>query len=183
MKKTYLLIACIAVLLAGGLYYLLREDAAPPQTQEAGTGTSANAMFVGNTIVEEEGGKRIWELTAEKIEMEPNSDKVRLTNIKGTFYKKDGGTIVITAPDALTDTKTRDVFLTGNVKAVSNDGATFTAREAHWAGQDRRFFGSGDVRLTRDDTVITGDRMESDENMAKVRVEGNAHVVKGGASN
>lgn len=183
-KTTYLLIACLVVLLAGGMYYFLKEEApAPPQTQETGTNTAANAMFVGNSIVEEQNGKRIWELSAEKIEVEPNTNKLKLTNIKGIFYKDDGGTIEVTAPEAIMDTKTRDVVMTGSVKAVSSDGATFTAREARWAGQDRRFFGSGDVRLTRDDTVITGDRIESDANMAKVRVEGNAHVVKGGASN
>lgn len=184
-KTTYLLVACMVALLAGGLYYFLREEAAPlpRQQQETGTEAAANPLLVGNSIVEEQNGRRIWELSAEKIEMGSETNLLTLTNIKGIFYKDDGGTIEVTAPGAFVDTKTRDVTMTGSVKAVSSDGATFTAAEAHWAGQERHFSGNGNVRITRDDTVITGDRMESDANLEKVRVEGNAHVVKGGASN
>ena len=59
-------------------------------------------------------------------------------------------------------------------------GPAFTAAEARWASQERRLYGSGGIRLTREDAVITGDRIESDDKLAKVKVTGNARAVKGG---
>lgn len=182
-KSTYLVIACLVAFLVGGVYYFVKEEApeSPKQAQEASE-PAAKPFFTGNAIVEEQDGKRLWELTAETIEIDPNTKQARLVNIKGVFYQDKGGKIEITAPGAVMDTKTKDITMTGNVKAVSSDGATFTANEALWKGKDRMLFGTGGVTLTRDDTVIIGDKLESDANMEKVRVQGNARVIKGGAS-
>ena len=169
------------ILLVGGLYYFTKEEPANPlQTaQEAG---DAKPVFIGNSIVEEDNGKRLWELKAERMEVDPQTNAVKMFNLKGIFYKEDGSSIEITAPEANLDTKTKDILMAGNIKAVSSEGATFTAREARWEGKKRILYGTGDVTLTKDDTVITGDQIESDAKMEKVKVEGNARVVKGGAS-
>lgn len=181
-NKKVLVILCIVLLLVGGVYYFTQNESGnPPQTaQESG---DAKPVFVGNQIIEEDHGKRLWELVAERIEIDPDTKKARMFNLKGIFYKEDGGTIEITAPEATMDNNTKDILMSGNVKAVANDGATFTAREARWDGKQRYFYGTGGVTLTKEDTVITGDQIESDANMEKVKVEGNARVVKGGASN
>jgi len=38
------------------------------------------------------------------------------------------------------------------------------------------------VLLTKDDTIMTGDNIESDADMAKIKVYGHAKIIKGGAS-
>ncbi|MEN6412067.1 MAG: LPS export ABC transporter periplasmic protein LptC [Veillonellales bacterium] len=186
MKKTsYLAIVCVVLFLAGGIYYFIKEEPlnSPSAGQEAKGDPASTATFVNSLLIEEENGKRIWELTADSIEMEPNTKQATLMNLAGIFYQDNGGTIHITAPWATMDTKTKNIVLTGSVRAVASDGTELNAREARWDGQTRCFYADGDVTVTRDDTIISGNQLESDVDLEKIKVQGNARVRKGGASN
>jgi LPS export ABC transporter protein LptC len=178
-NKKLWIIACAIILVIGSVYYFSADNDDQQQTaQDAG---DTKPVFIGNEIIEEENGKRLWELKAERTEIDPQTKAVKMLNLKGTFYKDDGSSIQIIAPEANIDLNSKDILMVGNVKAITSDGATFTAREARWEGKKRYFYGTGGVTMTREDTVITGDKIESDANMEKVKVEGNARVVKGGA--
>lgn len=183
-KKNYMLIAAVLIMLIAGIYYILKdEDPSQPPAQATNTDQPANMSYSGNSIVEEQDGKRLWELGAETIEIDPNTKQAKIKNLKGVFYQDNGGKLEIVALQAFYDTKTRDIVMNGQIKAVSTDGAIFTAENARWTGSDRRIYGSGGITVIRDDTVITGDRVESDANMQKVKVEGNARIRKGGSAN
>ncbi|SDM85082.1 LPS export ABC transporter protein LptC [Dendrosporobacter quercicolus] len=182
MKKAYLLIACLAVAAGLGLYYFL-QDEAPPVQQPEPVQTTSNIVYSGNSIVEEQDGKRLWELSAGTIEIDPAANQARMNDLKGVFYQDNGGKLEIVALQAVYDHKSRDITMNGQIKATTTDGAAFTAGKARWSGADRRFYGSGGIMMTRDDTVIVGDQMESDVDMNKVTVTGNARIRKGGAGN
>lgn len=181
-KNTYLISACIIIILAGCLYYFLKDE---PFIQKETTGAPqeeqvSTMSYVGNSIVEEKNGKKLWELAAETIEIDANTKNVMLKNIKGTFYQDNGGKIDITAPMATMDNKTKDIAMTGKVNAIASDGSTFVAQEARWSDAKQLFFGSGDIVVTKDDTVMSGDKIESDKNMVKIKVSGHAKILKGG---
>ena len=184
-KKNYMFIAAVLIMLIAGTYYILKdEDPNQPPAQATNTDQPTSMSYSGNSIIEEQDGKRLWELGAETIEIDPNTKQAKIKNLKGVFYQDNGGKLEIVALQAVYDTKTRDIVMSGQIKAVSSaDGATFTAENARWAGTSRRIYGSGGVTVTRDDTVITGDRVESDANMQKIKVEGNARIHKGGSAN
>lgn len=184
MKKTTgAMIACVVIFLVSSLYYFLKDEPIvpkPPVVEPQNQQTSTMS-YVGNSIFEEKDGKRLWELKAEAIEIDPETKNIRLKNLIGTFYQDKGGKIDITAPEAFIDSKTRDIMMSIKVHAVASDGGTFTANETRWSSKERHFYGAGDVILTKDDTVMTGDKIESDANMNKVKMSGNAKVIKGGA--
>ena len=79
------------------------------------------------------------------------------------------------------DNKTHDIIITEKVIATRNDGSNFTADQVLWQNSIQKFSGEGNIKIVQADTVITGDKMETDSGMNKVKVEGNAHVIKGGA--
>ena len=183
-KTTYLLSACVIIILIGSLYYFFKDE---PFHQKEATGTpkeeqATTMSYVGNSIIEEKDGKKVWELAAENIEIDANTKNIMLKNIKGTFYQDNGGKIDITAPVATMDSKTKDIVMSGKVRATSSDGATFVAEETHWSGQKQLFYGAGDVVVTKDDTVMSGDKIESDKNMIKIKVSGHAKILKGGVT-
>lgn len=183
-KKNYLLMLSLFILIAGVFYYFIREEPIIPKAdkQEAKQSPANTLSYIGSTLVEEKDGKRQWELTADKIEIDAATQDVNLTNLKGILYKENGEKIDLTAAHALVNNQTRNITMDGAVKAVASDGAVFTAQKADWVSGNRRFYAYGDVIMTRQDTVITGQKLESDGNLEKIKVSGNAHVKKGGAA-
>lgn len=181
-KTTYLIIACVVLFLGGCLYYFLKDEpVTPKEPVQVATSESTSLSYVGNSITEEKDGKRLWELQAETIDIDSNTKNMKFKNIKGVFYQDNGGKIDISAPEAAVDSKTKEIVMVGKIKAIASDGTTFAAQEIRWSNLEQRFYGSGDVSLTQDDTVMTGDQIESDRNMSKIKVSGHANIVKGGA--
>ncbi|MCC5464174.1 LPS export ABC transporter periplasmic protein LptC [Pelosinus baikalensis] len=181
-KKAGMILACIIILVSGLYYFLKDEPLAQAPPEEPKDQQTSKLAYVGNSIVEQKDGKPLWELKAEFIEIDVDTKNVQLKNLVGTFYQEKGGKIEITAPEAFVDSKTKDITMSVKVQATASDGTTFTANEARWSSTDQKVYGSGNVILTKDDTVLTGDKIESDSNMEKIKVFGNAKVVKGGVS-
>lgn len=182
MKKSNWLIGAIVLLLIGwGLYYFLRAEA-PLAEQEALPPAAPTILnYEGNTISEEKDGRKVWQLTAETIEVNADTSNVTLKNVTATFFQADGKQVVLTAPVGSLDHQSKNISLSGTVQAKSSEGATFSAQDAQWIANDGKMIANGQVKLTRDDTVVTGDKLETDGKLEKIKVQGNAHVVKGGA--
>ncbi|SFL61792.1 LPS export ABC transporter periplasmic protein LptC [Pelosinus propionicus] len=180
-KKAGIILACIIIV--SGLYYFLKDEplAQTPPVQPKDQQTSKLA-YVGNSIMEQKDGKPLWELKAEFIEIDVDTKNVQLKNLVGTFYQEKGGKIEITAPEAFMNSQTKEIIMSVKVQATASDGTTFTATEARWSSSEQKIYGSGNVVLTKDDAVLTGDKIESDSNMEKIKVFGNAKVVKGGVA-
>ena len=182
---TYLTIAVFALLIAGGLYYFMQEEDAVPAPSAADEEETlpANMTFSGSSLIEQQNGKKIWEITAGTITIEPKTKNVLLSDMKAVFYEDDGGrTVEMLAPSAVIDGKTRDIVMTGGSFAHTSNGAQFKAQQVRYGADDHQLFGSGSIELVRDDTCLTGDELEGDTELIKVKVKGNARIVKGGAS-
>ena len=131
--------------------------------------------------MEEKDGKRLWEFSAGTATLDEATKKIYLTAVKGTLYRDDGSSVTLIANKGVADTVSKDVFLEGEVLVKSEgDDASFTAPNVRWAGQQRWLFADGGVKLVQRDTVISGDKLESDVAMEKIKVRGNAKVVSGG---
>lgn len=183
-KTAYLSLACAILLLLGGLYYFFREEpalpVAPKETQQAAAQPASNLTFATSSIVEEKNGKKVWELSADSIEADAAGQLIYLKNIKGNFYQEKDGKVELVAQEGVLDTKTHDITVQGAVTATSSDGAVFTAPQVRYAEQSKIFYGTGGITLTRGDTVITGNEIEADTALEKVKVQGNAKVLTGG---
>lgn len=181
-KTTYVMSACFMILLAGCLYYFLKDEPFQPKETvvESKVEQATTLSYTGNSITEEKDGKRLWELGAETIDVDVNTKNVTLKNIKGTFYQDNGGKIEITAPVAFMDSKTKDISMSGKVHAVSSDGGDFTAQETRWSEKDQLFYGSGEILFKKNDTVMSGDKLQSDKNMVNIKLSGHAKILKGG---
>jgi LPS export ABC transporter protein LptC len=181
-KTTYLAMACTLLLIVGGLYYFNRaESLIPPKpVQEANSNPAENISFSASSIVEHKDGKKLWELNAQTIQVDPTTKQAVLTDIKGVLYREDGSKIDLVARTGRVDSGTKDIFLEGEIKVVSSTGGVFTSAKARWSQQEQHIYGSGGITLTKEDTVITGDAIDSDAKIEQVKVQGNARAIKGG---
>lgn len=185
MKRQTILMGVAFVLIIGsGLYYFLKEESMashPQPAQDAAKQQQAALSFEGNKITEEDNGRLIWELTAETIEVDSVTQNVTLHKLNGTFYSAAGTTMTITSETGNLDSKTKDVVLTGSVHGIASDGGDFTAAQATWQDDTKLFHGTGGVQVVKGGTSLTGDVLDGDMTLNKMKVSGHAHIVnKGG---
>ena len=178
-NKMRLSVVMLILALAGGLYYFLRDEAPEEKKQQA---ESTRMAFSGSSLVEESDGKRIWELTARKIEVDSKTRWVYLTDLQGVFYRTDGSKIDVTAKEAIVDPKAKNMEMTGGFFMKSSDGPTFRADQGRYNSKDKRIFASGNIHATREDAVLTGAEFEADDKFEVMLIKGNAKIVKGGVT-
>ena len=168
---------CIAAVIAGGLHYFLREEPLTDTRQEAVTTRMA---FSGSQLTEDQDGKRIWELTARVMEVDPKTRWVYLTDLDGVLFRADGTHIIVTAKNAVVDPQTRNLEMSGSINMKASDGPTFMAEKGRYVAKDRKIFATGSIRATKDDVVLTANELETDDKFDKIVVKGKARIVKGG---
>lgn len=169
----------IAVLVAGGLYYFLREEPLGEKKQES---VVTRMAFSGSQLTEDQDGKRIWELKARVMEVDPKTRWVYLTDLNGVLFREDGTKIDITAKNAIVHPDSREMELTGEIRLIASDGPAFQAEKARYIAKQRKIFASGSIRATKDDYVITAQELETDDKFEVITVKGNARIVKGGST-
>lgn len=182
-RRTVFVYALAGLLITGGLYYFLREETGAPDAASPQNQPKQEVLFEKSALIEEQDGKKLWEISAEAINLDVVAKKVYLTNVKAVFYRDDGSSVNIIAHKGVADTASKEIVLEGEVTAVSStDGASFAAPTVRWAGNIRWFFADGGVKITRDDTVMTGDKLDSDVDMQQMKIRGNAKMVRGGGA-
>jgi len=176
--KNFLLFGMIiAAIIAGGLYYFLREESAEETRKDS---VVSRMAFSGSNLTEDIDGKRIWELTARVIEVDPKTRLVYMSDLKGQLYRVDGTKIDLTAKTAVVDPKTRNMELSDGLDMKTDDGATLKADKGRYVAQERKIYLTGAVRATQDDTVLTANELETDDRLELLVAKGNARIVKGG---
>lgn len=169
----------IAIFVANGLYYFLREEPLDEKKQES---VVTRMAFSGSKLTEDQDGKRIWELTARVMEVDPKTRWVYMTDLTGVLFRADGTRVDVTARNAVVHPDTRDLDLSGEIRMKASDGPTFQADKGRYVAKQRKIFASGSVRATKDDYVLTANELETDDKFEVITVKGNARIVKGGST-
>lgn len=178
-KQTLLIGAMIAMVIAGGLYYFLREESLEDNKQES---VVSRMAFSGSKLTEDQDGKRLWELTARVMEVDPKTRWVYMTDLTGSLFRSDGTRVDVTANNAVVDPQSRNIELSGALAMKASDGATFTADKGRYVAKDRKIFAAGSIRATKDDYVLTANELETDDKFETITVKGNARIIKGGSA-
>lgn len=168
-----------ALLVAVIIWAIATVPKDPEQTDEA---SGKRIMsYADNTLSEERDGRTVWKMTAEKVNVDIDTNDTGMVKIDGTFYSDDGRSLTLKADEGRMDSKTRDIVLTGTIEATTSDGARLRAKEVKWTAADGSLSAEGDAELIRDGIRATGDRIVSTDQFQKFSVIGNAHIEKGGA--
>ena len=176
-KNTLIYGLIIALIICGGLYYFLREETLEDTRKES---VVSRMAFSGTSMVEEQDGQKLWELTARVMEVDAKTRWVYMTDMVGVLHRKDGTKIDFTAKNGIVDPQTRNIEMSGRVDMKASDGATFSADQGKYLAKDRKIFASGSIRATKEDMVLTANEMETDDRFEYIVVKGNARIIKGG---
>lgn len=137
--------------------------------------------YQDNTLREERDGRTVWTLRAAQMNVDLDTQDTNMQGIEGTFYGEDGRTVTLKADMGYMDSGTRDVVLTGNMYAVTSDGARLRAKELKWTAAESSLAAVGDAEIVHGDIRATGDRIVSSDEFQKFSILGNAYIEKGGA--
>lgn len=134
--------------------------------------------YDNNTISEEKDGVKIWDLTADHIEVDIDSRNAEMTGITGHFYQKDDRSAEVTADHGSYDNETKDIQIDGNVKITTSDGATLTSDQLLWTAEQGMLSAIGQAKVSNDTIRAWGERIDSTDGFNKVKISGKAHIEK-----
>lgn len=135
--------------------------------------------YDNNTLSAEQNGRTLWELTAEHTEVDVDTRRTELRGITGHFYAEDGGRVDIKAEQGHYDDVSKNIKLTGHIEVENSEGARLTSDELEWLAKEEILAASGKARVTKDDMLGSGDRIESSDAFNKFKISGHAHLEKG----
>lgn len=181
-KKGKMIIFAFIALGIASIYWAIVTQPAPQSEDVQPVTTDNKSMsYSGNTIAEAKNGVKIWEMTAEFIEVDAATQNVTLKNINGKFYQPNGIVVTLTAPQAKYEAKVKNITIDGGVHATTTDDSDLKAQKMFWDAEAQTLTGEQNIILKHGDTLIVGDKIETQDGFQKVKVSGNAHITKGGA--
>lgn len=175
MKDNKKMLALGAILIAaiiGIMAYFMMSTSG----DETPTPVGNQIDFTGADIKEEKNGKVIWAIWAEKIALDPKTKALTFTNVKAT-YDNDGTVSVLTADTGSLTGNHKNLSVSGHVKVISSEGATFTTDKID-LNNDTKILTAPAFTYKDKDTTITGDAVEGNINLETIKVKGHARLVK-----
>lgn len=135
--------------------------------------------YEGNELSEEVNGVRIWDLTAEKMIVDANTQNADLDKLVGHFYQADGRSVEFRADHGIYNYDTKDIYVNGDILVETSDGARLICDQLGWVNKDGMLIALDNVKIIRDDIKATGDRAESADGFKHFWLKGHAHITKG----
>ena len=134
--------------------------------------------YDNNTISEEKDGVKIWDLTADHIDVDIDTRNAELTGITGHFYQQDGRSAEVKAEHASYDNTSKDIEIDGNVIITTSDGAELTSDQLLWTAEQQMLSAVGQAKVSNDTIRACGDRIDSTDGFKKIKISGKAHIEK-----
>lgn len=178
MKKQIIAVIALTVTLIGGFFWYIMDDNPNISKTVKEQVPDRTMSYSDNVLKEEKNGKLVWEMTAEGIEVDLESNHVTLKSLKGTFYRENGVVTELTAEEGAYDQTKGLITMKGAIKANESDGAMIKADAARYDSKKKHLYCDGNVEVKKDGYLVTGDHMLADQVSGKIRVDGNAHAIQ-----
>jgi len=166
-------VAFTLFLIAVGTKLLLTPKSGSDETGEAlGRPAPVVRMREAGIVLKSEGN-RLWEMSADSIEVSRDRRTTVMDGLKNGKLYRDGKPIVtLTAARAVYDSQTRILRVFGGVTATTASGLVLTTDVVEWSEKSRRLLCPGRVVVRTKEATITGDWLEADLELRRYTVHG-----------
>lgn len=178
-KNRKIIIGAVLALLLGITIWTVESL---PEVPDASDVLQKRVMtYSGNTISDEKNGKKIWEVSAETMEVDIDTQDAALTNMVARFYTEDGKTIEVKAPRATYTAKKKYLECLDGITGSGSDGEKIKCDKIEWQADNSRLalVGNAELEREKDQLKAKGDKIESTDNFNRFKIEGHAHLEKG----
>lgn len=146
----------------------------------------AQIKMEGVHLIETHEGKRILDIKAERALVSEKKGYARLSRNErpvNLWLYKGEDILFIRADEVGIDLETRDLSITGDVEARSNQGIELSTDALKWLAREEKLQSTRKVRILRQGLEITGLGLEADLNLDRLvvtsRVKSNFITLKG----
>ena len=170
----------IAVIAVVGFAVMLYVFMNPNTSEDTMVSPDKLVEFEGSELEEKQEGKLVWRLTADKIQIDPDTQIMYFTNPKALVVAEDGTQMTITSDKGIVDREKRTIEIKQPVKAETDKGDTLQTDGSVYYNMDTRMIKGGKVVMDRHDkTSLKADAFETDSSLTKVLLTGHAQVTRG----
>lgn len=122
-------------------------------------------------------GRRQWDIRAESVAVDGASSTATLTAVEGTYFQAGEPAIAFAAPRGTFYVASRNVTLSGRVRARATSGQTLEADLVRWFPKTQQIEASGSVTLRQSGMIVHGDHLVADMSLQRTRMTGNIRVT------
>ena len=115
-------------------------------------------------------GVPVWELWGDRAESYPGENTMLLHGVRMHFYQDGERAAVLTAESAVVDQQTEFTTASGDVVVVNKDGDRLESEVLNWDPSAQSIETEEFVEFTRGDQILTGYGMDTDPELANVRI-------------
>jgi LPS export ABC transporter protein LptC len=129
--------------------------------------------------VEIRDGEKVWELKAEEAQYLPESDEVVVRNLRASFFRDDGGEVVITGGKGhvrLVDRELRRIRVRDNV-VVHVEEFVIKVDDATYSRDLDRIVARGPVHIVGDTLELRGRGMNIDVERSSFTIDTSVHMT------
>jgi len=127
-------------------------------------------------LVEEEAGRKKWELEAAEAQILESKDMMKLKGFRVTFFQKKAGNVKLTADEGVVTNKRKDMEAFGNV-LVTNGELILASRTLKCESDSKRVTTQDPVEVTGKNFKVTGEGLVSHLDEEKVEILKNVKMT------
>ena len=128
-------------------------------------------------ITETRDGQKFWEVYADSGHYNNGTNVAVLNNITGNFYKEGKVVLSVASPIAVYDSDKKEITLKGGARAANDKDIYISADEICWAGANDEIKARGNVKIIRDNQVMTISNESSfDTGFTNLKISGDANT-------
>lgn len=174
-NRVTLAVVIVIAIFAAMLYMFMHPETTPDQEPSQ----DKLVEFQGSEVEEKQNGKLVWRLTADKIQIDPDTQIMYFTNPKALIVDEDGTQFIINSPKGTVDRQKRTIEIKPPVKAHTDKEDTLQTDGSVYYNMDTRMIKGGKVEIHRHDhTHLKADAFETNSSLDKVTLTGHAQVTK-----
>jgi LPS export ABC transporter protein LptC len=128
------------------------------------------------STVDQEGRPQ-WDIRAATVSVDGTARTAELTGIEGVYYHEGLPSVTFAARRGTFHLATRDVTLSGGVRAQAASGRLLEAQTVQWSPRTGEIVASGDVVLRQEGMSVKADRLVADATLQRTRLSGNVRVT------
>ncbi len=118
-----------------------------------------------------------WDLNARTARVFDDGKNINLEGLEITFYQRSGAPYQLRADQGSLDMETKNIHVSGNVKALLPDNATIETHTAFYDNTNRIITSPDPVIITRGPIIMQGIGLTADLNAEEISILKNVKVI------